>query len=50
MRETTFLRRAEGVWSITHEHVSLPFHLEILQPWLPAGKDDRPVLTAGGGA
>ncbi|MFJ1791548.1 hypothetical protein [Kitasatospora griseola] len=41
--ETSCLRRAEGVWSITHEHVSIPFHLETLQPWLPAEKDGRPV-------
>ena len=42
VRETTCLRRAGGSWSITHEHVSIPFDLATMQPWLPAGKDDRP--------
>ncbi|WAL68396.1 nuclear transport factor 2 family protein [Amycolatopsis cynarae] len=39
VRETVCLRRSNGEWLITHEHVSIPFNPENLQVWLPTEKD-----------
>ncbi|MCC8243433.1 YybH family protein [Saccharothrix luteola] len=39
VRETVCLRRSDGTWSITNEHVSIPFDPTNLQVWLPAEKD-----------
>lgn len=39
VRETVCLRRSDGAWSITHEHVSIPIDPTTFQVWLPADKD-----------
>ncbi|WP_225826497.1 YybH family protein [Streptomyces naphthomycinicus] len=39
VRESVCLRRSSGIWSITHEHISIPFDPANLQVWLPADKD-----------
>jgi ketosteroid isomerase-like protein len=38
VRSSVCCRRLNGTWSITHEHVSVPFNPETLQPWLPPEK------------
>ncbi|MDW6057180.1 nuclear transport factor 2 family protein [Streptomyces sp. FXJ1.4098] len=40
VRETSCLRRLEGRWLITHEHVSIPIDPANLQAWLPSSLDD----------
>ncbi|MEC3915625.1 YybH family protein [Nocardia sp. CDC160] len=35
VRETTCLRRTNGQWLITHEHISVPINPINLQAWLP---------------
>ncbi|HZE39159.1 MAG TPA: nuclear transport factor 2 family protein [Stackebrandtia sp.] len=42
VRETTCLRRVDGAWRITHEHVSIPIDPTTMRPWLPADKDQTP--------
>ncbi|GAB2681211.1 YybH family protein [Nocardia goodfellowii] len=39
VRETTCLRRANGRWLITHEHVSIPIDPRNMQVWLASDKD-----------
>ncbi|WP_043630820.1 YybH family protein [Nonomuraea candida] len=39
VRSTVCLRRSNGSWAITHEHISIPFDPANLQAWLPAEKD-----------
>lgn len=39
VRETVCLRRSNGKWSITHEHVSIPFDPTNFQAWLASDKD-----------
>ncbi|MEV0331666.1 nuclear transport factor 2 family protein [Nocardia sp. NPDC050717] len=45
VRETVCLRRTNGQWSITHEHISLPISPKNFQPWFAIDKDS----TAGEG-
>ncbi|TLG09034.1 DUF4440 domain-containing protein [Nocardia cyriacigeorgica] len=55
VRETVCLRRSDGRWAITHEHISLPFSPRNFQIWC-ASEKDAPVrggrtiirLAAGG--
>ena len=35
VRSTVCCRRSGGRWLITHEHISMPFDPETLQPWVP---------------
>jgi ketosteroid isomerase-like protein len=35
VRSTVCCRRSGGEWLITHEHISVPFDPETLQPWVP---------------
>ncbi|TQM31102.1 YybH family protein [Nocardia bhagyanarayanae] len=39
VRETTCLRRSDGAWSITHEHVSIPFDPNNFQVWIASDKN-----------
>ncbi|WP_174186863.1 YybH family protein [Nocardia barduliensis] len=39
VRETVCLRRSNGEWSITHEHISLPINPANFQVWLASEKD-----------
>ncbi|KOX23509.1 ketosteroid isomerase [Saccharothrix sp. NRRL B-16348] len=39
VRETVCLRRSNGTWSITNEHISIPIDPTTFQVWLPAEKD-----------
>lgn len=39
VRETVCLRRSNGQWLITHEHISIPVNPENLQVWLATDKD-----------
>lgn len=39
VRETSCLRRVDGDWLITHEHVSIPINPETFQVWLATDKD-----------
>ncbi|MEU5613677.1 YybH family protein [Streptomyces sparsogenes] len=39
VRETVCLRRSNGTWLITHEHISIPINPANLQAWLPSDKD-----------
>ncbi|WP_280229669.1 YybH family protein [Nocardia cyriacigeorgica] len=39
VRETVCLRRTNGSWVITHEHVSIPFSPRNFQVWCASGKD-----------
>ncbi|MEV6279499.1 nuclear transport factor 2 family protein [Nocardia sp. NPDC051832] len=46
VRETVCLRRIEGAWAITHEHISLPVNPANFQVWFASGKDSA---ARGGG-
>ncbi|MBB5782169.1 YybH family protein [Nonomuraea jabiensis] len=35
VRSTVCCRRSGGKWLITHEHISMPFDPQTLQPWTP---------------
>ncbi|NUW33324.1 nuclear transport factor 2 family protein [Nonomuraea sp. SMC257] len=35
VRSTVCLRRSNGTWSITHEHISVPINPENLKAWFP---------------
>ncbi|WP_431914533.1 YybH family protein [Nonomuraea jabiensis] len=35
VRSTVCCRRSGGKWLITHEHISMPFDPQTLQPWIP---------------
>ncbi|MEU9590717.1 nuclear transport factor 2 family protein [Streptomyces sp. NPDC048193] len=37
VRASVGLRRSEGGWLITHEHISVPVDPETLQAWFPPG-------------
>ncbi|MFD0395436.1 hypothetical protein ACFQ3Z_38160 [Streptomyces nogalater] len=37
--ETVCLRRSNGAWSITHEHISIPIDPATMRVWLPTDKD-----------
>ncbi len=39
VRETVCLRRSDGQWSITHEHISIPFSPKNFQIWVATEKD-----------
>ncbi|MFF5706135.1 YybH family protein [Streptomyces sp. NPDC012794] len=39
VRESVGLRRTDGRWSITHEHVSIPIDPVTMTVWLPSGKN-----------
>ncbi|NYI03562.1 YybH family protein [Allostreptomyces psammosilenae] len=39
VRESVCLRRVDGRWLITHEHISIPFNPANFQVWLPTDKD-----------
>ncbi|PXX71077.1 ketosteroid isomerase-like protein [Nocardia tenerifensis] len=39
VRETVCLRRVDGVWAITHEHISIPISRKNFQVWFACGKD-----------
>lgn len=39
VRETVCLRRVDGTWSITHEHISVPISPTNFQPWFASDKD-----------
>ncbi|CAL9289126.1 nuclear transport factor 2 family protein [Streptomyces sp. NPDC095602] len=39
VRETVCLRRTNGTWSITHEHISIPIDPVTMTVWLPTDKD-----------
>lgn len=39
IRETVCLRRSNGKWLITHEHISIPFNPANFQVWLASDKD-----------
>ncbi|MBF6171948.1 YybH family protein [Nocardia blacklockiae] len=39
VRETVCLRRVAGAWTITHEHISLPFNPANFQIWFATEKD-----------
>ncbi|WP_395570404.1 YybH family protein [Streptomyces sp. BK79] len=39
VRESVCLRRLDGTWSITHEHVSIPVDPATMRVWLPADRD-----------
>ncbi|MFJ6993813.1 YybH family protein [Streptomyces sp. NPDC003090] len=39
VRETVCLRRTNGTWSITHEHISIPIDPATMTVWLPTDKD-----------
>ncbi|MQY36995.1 hypothetical protein SRB17_49970 [Streptomyces sp. RB17] len=41
VRETVCLRRSNGKWLITHEHVSIPIDPTNLQAWLATDKDQH---------
>jgi uncharacterized protein (TIGR02246 family) len=39
VRESVCLRRTDGSWAVTHEHISIPVDPATFQVWLPADKD-----------
>ncbi|MEU3899088.1 nuclear transport factor 2 family protein [Streptomyces sp. NPDC045251] len=39
VRESVCLRRSNGTWSITHEHVSIPVDPATIRVWLPSARD-----------
>ncbi|MFE1269965.1 YybH family protein [Streptomyces sp. NPDC058758] len=39
VRESVCFRRTDGVWAITHEHVSIPIDPSTLSVWLPSDRD-----------
>jgi ketosteroid isomerase-like protein len=39
VRETVCLRRTDGVWAITHEHISLPVNPANFQVWFASEKE-----------
>ncbi|MFF9868341.1 YybH family protein [Streptomyces sp. NPDC013953] len=39
VRESVCLRRSDGTWTITHEHVSIPVDPATMTVWLPSDKD-----------
>lgn len=39
VRETVCLRRSAGKWSITHEHISIPFNPANQRSWFATEKD-----------
>lgn len=46
VRETVCLRRTDGAWAITHEHISLPVNPANFQVWFACEKDSP---ARGGG-